>query len=52
MPTRTELGLVCPYCAADPDTPCEAVDADPLNGRCLIQGELDLDEHDADRHAA
>jgi hypothetical protein len=45
-PSRTQLGITCPYCNADPHMPCEAVDADPINGACLIQGEIDLEHTD------
>ena len=42
MASRTELDVTCPYCAAGPDMPCEERERDPLDGRCLIQAELDL----------
>jgi hypothetical protein len=41
--TRSELGIVCPYCHADPDQPCEERERGPLTLTCLIQAELDLE---------
>ena len=45
--TRTTLNITCPYCHADPRMPCEERERDPLDGRCLIQAEIDLDHRDA-----
>jgi hypothetical protein len=41
--TRTQLGVTCPYCKAQPDMPCEERERGPLHLPCLFQQELDLE---------
>jgi hypothetical protein len=41
--TRTQAGITCTYCGADPNMPCEERERGPLTLSCLLQEELDLE---------